>query len=52
LPYYEENAPHGGIAKLFTDIKNYAVSRSGEVDTSWAGSLLLRDIADVKRLKQ
>jgi hypothetical protein len=43
---------HGGIAKLFNDIKKYAVSRSGEVDTSWAGSVLLRDIADVKRLKQ
>jgi hypothetical protein len=28
------------------------VSGSGEVDTSWAGSVLLRDIADVKRLKQ
>jgi len=28
------------------------VSRSGEVDTGWAGSVLLRDIADVKRLKQ
>jgi dihydrofolate reductase len=51
-PYYEEDAPHGGIAKLFKDIKKYAVSRSGEVDTSWAGSVLLRDIADVKRLKQ
>ena len=50
-PYYEEDAPHGGIAKLFKDIKKYAVSRSGEVDTSWAGSVLLRDIADVKRLK-
>ena len=24
----------------------------GEVDTSWAGSVLLRDIAEVKRLKQ
>ena len=51
-PYYEEDAPHGGIAKLFNDIKKYAVSRSSEVDTSWAGSVLLRDIADVKRLKQ
>src|ERR1700758_2571619 len=51
-PYYEEDAPHGGIAKLFKDIKKYAVSRSGEVDTSWAGSVLLRDIAAVKRLKQ
>ena len=36
-PYYDEDAPHGGIAKLFKDIKKYAVSRSGEVDTSWAG---------------
>ena len=51
-PYYDENAPNGGIAKLFNQIKKYAVSRSGEVDTSWAASVLLRDIADVKRLKQ
>ncbi len=50
-PYQDEAAPHGDIAKLFKDIKKYAVSRSGEVDTSWAGSVLLRDIADVKRLK-
>ena len=51
-PYQDEDVPHGGIAKLFNDIKKYAVSGSGEVDTSWAGSVLLRDIADVKRLKQ
>jgi dihydrofolate reductase len=51
-PYYAEDAPHGGIAKLFKDIKKYVVSRSGEVDTGWANSVLLRDVADVKRLKQ
>jgi dihydrofolate reductase len=51
-PYQDEHAPHNRIAKLFEGIKKYAVSRSGEVDTSWAGSVLLRDIADVKRLKQ
>src|SRR3954468_5358615 len=51
-PYYDETAPAGGIAKLFKDIKKYVVSRSGEVDTSWPGSVLLRDIADVRRLKQ
>jgi dihydrofolate reductase len=51
-PYYSEDAPAGDIAKLFKDIKKYVVSRSGEVDTGWAGSVLLRDIADVKRLKQ
>ena len=51
-PYYDEDAPDGGIAKLFNEIKKYVVSRSGEVDTSWQGSVLLRDIDDVKRLKQ
>ena len=51
-PYYDENAPDGGIAKLFNKITKYAVSRSNEVDTSWQGSVLLRDIAGVKRLKQ
>src|SRR5436309_458098 len=48
-PY--KHAP-GKIAQRFNEIKKYAVSRSGEVDTSWQGSVLLRDIADVKRLKQ
>ena len=51
-PYYGEDAPDGGIAKLFRKIKKYVVSRSGEVDTSWQGSLLLRSIADVKRLRE
>ena len=51
-PYYDEDAPHGGIAKLFNNIKKYVVSRSGVVETSWASSVLLRDIADVRRLKQ
>ncbi len=51
-PYYDEDAPAGDIAKRFNEIRKYAVSRSGEVDTSWAGSVLLRDIADVKRLRQ
>jgi dihydrofolate reductase len=51
-PYYAEDAPHGGIAKLFKEIKKYVVSRSGDVDTSWRGSVLLRDIADVRRLRE
>jgi dihydrofolate reductase len=51
-PYQDENAPHGGIARLFNDIRKYVVSRSGDVDTSWAGSVLLHDIAEVRRLKQ
>lgn len=51
-PYYDEDAPDGGIAKLFKNIRKYVVSRSGDVDTSWAGSALLRDIADVKRLRE
>ena len=52
-PYYDEaDRAAGGIAKLFKQIKKYVVSGSGEVDTSWADSVLLRDIAEVKRLKQ
>jgi dihydrofolate reductase len=43
---------HGRIGKVFNDIKKYAVSRSGELDTTWAGSVLLRDVAEVKRLRR
>ena len=50
-PYYDKSAPYGGIAKLFDEIKKYVVSRSGEVDTSWQGSVLVRNLADVKRLR-
>jgi len=50
-PYYDETAPDGGIATLFNNTGKYVVSRSGEVDTSWRGSVLLRDIADVRRLR-
>src|SRR5262245_39159111 len=50
-PYYDE-ASHDGIAKRFNEIKKYPVSRSGDVDTSWRGSVLLRDIADVESLKR
>ena len=46
-----EDAPNGGLPRLFTEIKKYVVSRAGDVDTSWQGSVLLRDIADVKRLR-
>ena len=51
-PYYEEDAAHGSIARTFREARKYVVSRAGEVDTSWAGSVLLRDVAEVKRLKQ
>jgi dihydrofolate reductase len=51
-PYYDDSGSDSSIAKRFNEIKKYAVSRSGDVDTSWAGSVLLRDITDVKRLKQ
>ena len=46
-----EDAPNGGLPKLFKEIKKYVVSRSGGVDTSWQGSVLLRDIADIKCLR-
>jgi dihydrofolate reductase len=50
-PSCDQDGPNGGTAKLFNQIRKYAVSRSGAVDTSWQGSVLLRDIADVKRLR-
>jgi dihydrofolate reductase len=50
-PYYDEDDPYGGLATLFKGIRKYVVSRSGEVDTGWQGSVLLRDIADVRRLR-
>jgi dihydrofolate reductase len=50
-PYQNEDDPHGWITKLFNGIKKYVVSGSGDVDTHWSGSVLLRDIAAVKRLK-
>src|SRR5439155_2367039 len=46
-----EDAPNGGIPKLFNEIEKYVVSRSGGVDTSWQGSVLVRDIGGVKRLR-
>ena len=51
-PYYDETAPDGGIARLFKKIRKYVVSRSGDVDTSWEGSVLLRDIEAVRRLRE
>ena len=50
-PYQDEDAA-GGIARMFNGANKYVVSRTGEVDMGWAGSVLLRDIAAVKRLKQ
>jgi dihydrofolate reductase len=51
-PYYDESAPAGDIAAMFRKVRKYVVSRSGAVDTGWAGSVLLRDVADVQRLKE
>jgi dihydrofolate reductase len=50
-PYYDAGGADGGIATQFNTVRKYVVSRSGAVDTGWTGSVLLRDIADVKRLK-
>jgi dihydrofolate reductase len=51
-PFQDASSPDGAITRAFNDAKKYVVSRSGDVDTSWRGSVLLRDVADVKRLKQ
>lgn len=51
-PYQDENAPHGNITRQFNRIGKFVVSRSGDVDLGWSGSLLVRDIAALTRLKQ
>lgn len=51
-PYYDANGSDGGIAMQFNQVRKYVVSRSGEVDTRWVGTVLLRDISEVKRLRQ
>ena len=51
-PYYDTNADDGNIARMFNEVRKYVLSRSGEVDMGWARSALLRDIADVRGLKQ
>ena len=51
-PYYDESARDGGIAKLFNGIRKYVVSRSGDVDTSWQGSVLLRSLEEVRGLRE
>jgi dihydrofolate reductase len=51
-PYQDEHAEHGDITRLFSRIGKYVVSGSGEVDLGWQGSVLLRDLDDVRRLRQ
>ena len=51
-PYQNEAAPDGGIAKRFNAARKYAVSRSGSVETSWRDTVLLRDLAELRRVKQ
>jgi len=51
-PYFDGGGAEDGIAAQFDEITKYVVSQSGDVDTSWERSVLLRNIADVKRLKQ
>lgn len=51
-PYQDYRSPNGGIAKVFDEARKYVVSRNGEVDTGWKGSVLLRDLGAVKRLRE
>ena len=51
-PYYAEDGPAASIAKLFNQITKYVVSRSGDVDTGWQGTVPLRDIAAIRRLRE
>jgi dihydrofolate reductase len=50
-PYYDKSGPDGDIARAFDRCRKYVVSRSGEVDTGWKNSVLLRDIEGVRHLR-
>lgn len=50
---YAEGGPDDGIAVQFNRITKFVATRSGDVDTSWKGTVVLRDAAaDVAKLKQ
>lgn len=50
---YAEGGPDDEIAKQFNRITKYVATRSGDVDTSWAKTVVLNDGAkDVAKLKQ
>src|SRR5687768_3641724 len=51
-PYQDEKGEYGDIARAFNKVRKYTLSRSGELDAGWANTVLLRDMAEVKRLKQ
>jgi dihydrofolate reductase len=50
---YAEGGPDDEIAKQFNRLTKYVATRSGDVDTSWDKTVVLRDAAaDVAKLKQ
>jgi len=50
---YAEGGPDNEIAVQFNRITKYVATRSGDVDTSWANTIVLNDAAkDVAKLKQ
>jgi dihydrofolate reductase len=50
---YAEGGPDDEIAKQFNRITKYIATRSGEVDTSWNKTVVLRDgAAEVAKLKR
>jgi len=50
---YAEGGPDGEIAKQFNRITKYVATRSGDVDTGWANTVVLNDAAkDVAKLKR
>lgn len=51
-PKQDENGPAGWIARKFNACKKYVVSGSGKVDLRWSGSVLLRGVDEVKKLKE
>jgi dihydrofolate reductase len=50
---HAEGGPDDSVARAFNRVTKYVATRSGDVDTSWKGTVVLKDAAaDVARLKQ
>lgn len=51
-PYFEGDGEDKRIARLFNKITKYVVTASGDVETGWQKTVVLRSAEDVAKLKQ
>lgn len=50
-PYYDQKGADGEIAAMFDRATKYVVSGSGNVDTTWERTELMRNVEEIRRLR-